>query len=236
MTDPTPSPTQGAEPRPGRRGGGRDARHTLRERGSTDAASFLTRTMRPFEIVSDEGLEIIEHNADTILEEVGIEFRELPASAGAHARRGRRRRRRAGPLPAGSVPQDRQRARAERLHPARPQPGAQRADRRRRDRLRPELRLAVRLRPRQRPALRDDRRLRRTSSSWPTCRRTSTTPAAPCASRSTSRSTSDTSTWCTPTCATATSRSWGRSPPASGRPTRSSWRGSGSVATSATAP
>ena len=39
---------------------------------------FLTRTMTPFEVLSDEGLELIEHNADTILERVGIEFRDSP--------------------------------------------------------------------------------------------------------------------------------------------------------------
>ena len=36
---------------------------------------FLTRTLAPFEVLGEEGLSIIEHNADTILEEVGIEFR-----------------------------------------------------------------------------------------------------------------------------------------------------------------
>jgi trimethylamine--corrinoid protein Co-methyltransferase len=46
----------------------------------TTGAAFLTRTMRPFEIVSDEGLEILEHNADTILEEVGVEVRDYPSA------------------------------------------------------------------------------------------------------------------------------------------------------------
>ncbi len=54
--------------------GGRPRRASTRP---TDAA-YLTRLIKPYEIVSDEGLEIIEHNADTILEEVGIEFREYP--------------------------------------------------------------------------------------------------------------------------------------------------------------
>ena len=36
---------------------------------------FLTRTLAPFEVLNDEGLALIEHNADTILEEVGLEFR-----------------------------------------------------------------------------------------------------------------------------------------------------------------
>ena len=36
---------------------------------------------QPFEVVTDEGLEIIEHNADTILEEVGIEVHDHPGRA-----------------------------------------------------------------------------------------------------------------------------------------------------------
>jgi trimethylamine--corrinoid protein Co-methyltransferase len=36
---------------------------------------FLTRRLAPFEVLDEEGLALIEHNADTILEEVGLEFR-----------------------------------------------------------------------------------------------------------------------------------------------------------------
>jgi trimethylamine---corrinoid protein Co-methyltransferase len=61
-----------------RRGGGREARRASRAAAVETHPPFLTRTMRPFEIVSAEGLELIEHNADTILEEVGIEFRDHP--------------------------------------------------------------------------------------------------------------------------------------------------------------
>ena len=39
---------------------------------------FITRTLRPFEVLSEEGLALIEHNADTILEELGIDFRGHP--------------------------------------------------------------------------------------------------------------------------------------------------------------
>ncbi|MFA9430384.1 trimethylamine methyltransferase family protein [Egicoccus sp. AB-alg2] len=62
----------------GRRGGGREARRASRSAATATHPPFLTRTMRPFEVLSDEGLELIEHNADTILEEVGIEFRGHP--------------------------------------------------------------------------------------------------------------------------------------------------------------
>ncbi len=43
---------------------------------------YLTRQIRPSEIVDDERLALIEHNADTILAEVGIEFRNHPRALG----------------------------------------------------------------------------------------------------------------------------------------------------------
>jgi len=69
-----------APTRTGRRGGGREARRTLRAGGVTGAASFLTRATKPFELVSDEGLELLEHNADTILEQIGVEIRDYPSA------------------------------------------------------------------------------------------------------------------------------------------------------------
>jgi trimethylamine--corrinoid protein Co-methyltransferase len=63
-----------------RRGGGRDARRALRATSHGSAEAFLTRTMKPFEIVSEEGLELLEHNADTILEDVGVEIRDYPSA------------------------------------------------------------------------------------------------------------------------------------------------------------
>ena len=83
MTDETTTDettTEAAPRRGGRRGGGREARRTLRASASGDAAAFLTRTMRPFELVSDEGLELLERNADTILEQVGVEIRDYPSA------------------------------------------------------------------------------------------------------------------------------------------------------------
>jgi trimethylamine--corrinoid protein Co-methyltransferase len=41
---------------------------------------FLTRTLKPVELVSEEGLELLERNADTILEEVGVEVRDYPTA------------------------------------------------------------------------------------------------------------------------------------------------------------
>ncbi|MDH3249289.1 MAG: trimethylamine methyltransferase family protein [Acidimicrobiia bacterium] len=58
----------------GRRSGGRDARRAARAGAVIEAAPFLTRQIPPRVMISDEGLEIIEHNADRILAEIGIEI------------------------------------------------------------------------------------------------------------------------------------------------------------------
>ena len=60
---------------PRRRSGGREARHALRAHAVIESAPFLTRTMAPFEVLNEEGLSLLEWNADTILQEVGIDFR-----------------------------------------------------------------------------------------------------------------------------------------------------------------
>jgi trimethylamine--corrinoid protein Co-methyltransferase len=61
-----------------RRGGGRAARLEARQHAVAEKVPFITRTMTPVEVLSEEGLQTIEHNADTILEQVGIDFREAP--------------------------------------------------------------------------------------------------------------------------------------------------------------
>ncbi|UZD90396.1 trimethylamine methyltransferase family protein [Cognatishimia activa] len=76
--------------RKGRRGGGRQGRRA--QRGASDilAPAYVTRKLDPFEIVSEDGLALIERNADTLLEQVGIEIRDAPSAierfrqAGAH--------------------------------------------------------------------------------------------------------------------------------------------------------
>ena len=73
MTDRAVEP---ARERRGRPGGGREARHAARQAAAHAAgAPFLTRALKPVEILDEEGLALLEHNADTILEEVGIIFR-----------------------------------------------------------------------------------------------------------------------------------------------------------------
>ena len=58
-----------------RRTGGREGRRAVRLSHQVERLPFLTRTLAPFEVLGDEGLSILEDNADTILQEVGIEFR-----------------------------------------------------------------------------------------------------------------------------------------------------------------
>lgn len=64
----------------GRRSGGRSARQELRASHAIARQPFLTRTMKPFELVSDEGLTLLERNADKILEQVGITVRDYPSA------------------------------------------------------------------------------------------------------------------------------------------------------------
>ena len=71
--------------RAGRPGGGRAARHAARSAAAhAHGAPFLTRNLKPYEVLDEEGLSLIEHNADTILEEVGIIFRGDPEALATH--------------------------------------------------------------------------------------------------------------------------------------------------------
>ena len=159
---------------------------------------------RPTSCVGEEGLALIEANADQLLAEVGIEIHDDVAAA-AVPRRRRHGRRRAGAL------RPRPRARAVRdgavvVHPASPatRPARSRSAATPSCSPRPTARRSCATSPADAATARWP--TSRTSSSWPTARRGCTTRAARCASRSTCRSTSGTSTWCTPTCATATRR------------------------------
>ncbi len=75
----------------GRSGGGRANRQAARLLSHTEAVPFLTRTLAPLEVLSEEGIALIEDNADSILERVGIWVRgypraiELFVAAGAEA-------------------------------------------------------------------------------------------------------------------------------------------------------
>jgi trimethylamine--corrinoid protein Co-methyltransferase len=60
------------------RGGGGAARRAERSAVSFETAKFIERNIPNFEILNEEALEIIERNADTILEEVGVNFPDNP--------------------------------------------------------------------------------------------------------------------------------------------------------------
>ena len=63
----------------GRRGrGGREARRSLRVGTTAPKNRFITRAIPISEILSEAGLALIEWNAETVLEEIGIEFRDDP--------------------------------------------------------------------------------------------------------------------------------------------------------------
>jgi trimethylamine--corrinoid protein Co-methyltransferase len=73
-----------------RKSGGRAARQATRRSAGAQREAFLVRKIKPYELASDEVLELLEHNADTILEEIGVEIRDYPSAierfknAGAH--------------------------------------------------------------------------------------------------------------------------------------------------------
>ncbi|SHK81261.1 trimethylamine---corrinoid protein Co-methyltransferase [Roseovarius marisflavi] len=62
------------------RGGGGAARRAERTAVSVETARYIERNIPNFEVLTEEALEIIEANADTILEEVGVNFVDNPAA------------------------------------------------------------------------------------------------------------------------------------------------------------
>jgi trimethylamine--corrinoid protein Co-methyltransferase len=66
------------ETAPRLRTGGRAGRQAARASHHVARVPFLTRALKPFEVLNEEGLATIEANADTILEQVGLEFRGDP--------------------------------------------------------------------------------------------------------------------------------------------------------------
>lgn len=63
-----------------RGGGGGAARRAERSAVSFETAKYIERNIPNFEILTEEALEIIEANAETILEEVGVNFVNNPAA------------------------------------------------------------------------------------------------------------------------------------------------------------
>lgn len=60
------------------RAGGRSARRQVRSRAQVEAVPYIQRKVPVYEVAPEETLELIESNADLILEEIGIEFRDDP--------------------------------------------------------------------------------------------------------------------------------------------------------------
>ncbi|MGK7755061.1 MULTISPECIES: trimethylamine methyltransferase family protein [unclassified Roseovarius] len=60
------------------RGGGGAARRAERTAVSIETAKYIERKIPNYEILNDEALEMIEHNAETVLEEIGVNFVENP--------------------------------------------------------------------------------------------------------------------------------------------------------------
>ena len=68
-----------ASPPPAQRRG-RDARRAQRQSRPAVAAPYIVRSIPLTEVLSLEGLELIEANAERLLEEIGIEFRGYPSA------------------------------------------------------------------------------------------------------------------------------------------------------------
>jgi trimethylamine---corrinoid protein Co-methyltransferase len=67
---------QAADRRSRRGGGGAEARRAARSGGHQSQLSYIKRNIPIYEVLSEEGLELIESNCETVLEEIGIDFRE----------------------------------------------------------------------------------------------------------------------------------------------------------------
>lgn len=86
----SPANPDGGGARESRRG--REARRAARAQRSAATIPYISRNLPLTEILNEEGLALIEHNAETVLEEIGIEFRDHPRalellkSAGCDAR------------------------------------------------------------------------------------------------------------------------------------------------------
>ena len=61
-----------------KRSGGREAKRAARAKSASNAPAYITRKVPTYCPATEEQLALIEHNADTVLEEIGIEFRDFP--------------------------------------------------------------------------------------------------------------------------------------------------------------
>ncbi len=79
----TSVPQSGRDPGRGRRAGrpARAGRARARQQSAAvDLATWIDRRIPHFEVLDAEALELIEYNAETVLQEIGIEFRDFPSA------------------------------------------------------------------------------------------------------------------------------------------------------------
>jgi trimethylamine--corrinoid protein Co-methyltransferase len=57
---------------------GRSAKLAARQQRTASTAAWIDRNIPHVEVLDEAGLQLIEHNADTVLEEIGVEFRDFP--------------------------------------------------------------------------------------------------------------------------------------------------------------
>ena len=69
---------QQTPPARARRPSGRDAKIAARTARSAAFVPYITRNIPYYEVLGEEGLALLEHNADTILQEIGLDFRDDP--------------------------------------------------------------------------------------------------------------------------------------------------------------
>ena len=69
---------QQGQPSRSRRPSGRDAKRAARTARSHSFVPYITRKIPYYEVLGEEGLALLENNADTILQEIGIDFRDDP--------------------------------------------------------------------------------------------------------------------------------------------------------------
>ena len=61
-----------------RRSGSRSAKKAARQRPQVEQAAFIERKIPYYELLDEAGLALIEENAEIVLEEIGVEFRDDP--------------------------------------------------------------------------------------------------------------------------------------------------------------
>jgi trimethylamine--corrinoid protein Co-methyltransferase len=76
----TEAAADSSQDRRARRGGGGSARRAERGAHRIEAAPYIRRRIPNYDILDEEGLALIEANADRVLEEIGVNFVDNPAA------------------------------------------------------------------------------------------------------------------------------------------------------------